>query len=101
MVNYCKSCPENVMHLRWLDPPSINYNQNPLTDIYIKHCQGVKIQKTTDFDSNSRYNLHKYKNNKKLERILWWIGTIQKYKIYKRRIETKELCVWQCFWSIK
>ena len=45
MVNYSKSCPENVMHLRWLDPPSTNYNQNPLTDISIKHCQGVKIKK--------------------------------------------------------
>ena len=45
MVNYSKSCPQNVMYLQWLYSPSTNYNQNPLTDISIKHCEGVKIKK--------------------------------------------------------
>ena len=45
MVKYSKSCPQNVVHLQWLYPPSSNYNQNPLTDISIKHCQGFKMKK--------------------------------------------------------
>ena len=45
MVSYSKSSPENVMHLQWLYPSSTNYYQNPLTDISIKHCQGVQVKK--------------------------------------------------------
>ena len=45
MVNYSKSCPQNVMHLQWLYPLSTNYNQNPLTDISTRQCQGVKMKK--------------------------------------------------------
>ena len=45
MVNYSKSCPQNVMYLQWLYPPSTNYNQNALTDISIKHCEAVKMKK--------------------------------------------------------
>ena len=62
--------------------------------ISIKHCEGVKIKKqqtlilAADIIST---NIRIIKNLKEF----------QKFKIYKRRSETKELCVWQCFWSIK